>query len=52
MPDSLGNKDKKVKIVIYHGHIHNIMLSEDIKDKKQNLIEKNIKNSEERFSVQ
>ena len=44
--------NKKVKIVIYHGHIHKIILDEDRKDQKQDLIERNTKNSEERCSIQ
>ncbi len=52
MAENLVSKDKKVKIVIYQGHIHIINFNDDIKDKKQNLIERNTENSGEGCSIQ
>jgi len=52
MAENLVSKDKKVKIVIYQGHIHIINFNDDIKDREQNLNESNTKNSGERCSIQ
>ncbi len=45
MQEYLIIKEKMIKIIIYHGHMHKIILNEDIKDKRQNPIERNTKNS-------
>lgn len=46
MPEKGTIKDNNVKIVIYQGHIHQIHIGDDLKDRKENLIENKVKNSE------
>lgn len=46
MPKNEKIKDNKVKILIYQGHIHQISIADDIKDKQEYLIEKKVKNSD------
>ncbi|MFX0042543.1 MAG: hypothetical protein ACFE8L_06495 [Candidatus Hodarchaeota archaeon] len=52
MPENSMIKENKVKIVIYQGYIHKISISDDIEEKKQNKIEKKVKNNEKVCSIQ
>jgi hypothetical protein len=46
MPENIENKEKKIKIVIYQGHIHKISIFDDTNDRKQNELEKKAKTSD------
>jgi hypothetical protein len=39
MQEDLITQEKMIKIIIYHGHMHKIILNEDVRKRDQNSIE-------------